>query len=319
MLALSTAWFARARLSREELFALLVHQGFSAFELNYVVHPVDPDAFNRLKERYGFQVVSLHNICSSLTEPLEPDDHYGDNLASLNEAERRQSVAHLRSTAETALRIGARAVVIHAGSVPAAKADQEYRALLRAYGRGEVETEVVFREMRRRFVERKALGRPHLEQLRRSLWEVCPDYPALQFGLESRYHYYSLPDIVEMGYLLETLGLDNVGYWHDCGHAQVQENLGLCRHEDWLVRYASRLIGVHVHGMKDVVHDHAAPAPGNMPFEMIVRYLRDDTILVLELNESNPLDSVIAGREYVEKLWVEHQAKTLETIRVERG
>lgn len=304
MLALSSAWFKTGKSSLGDIFALLVGSGFRAFELNHVVHPVDLDELAGLRERYGFDIVSLHNVCSPLQQPLQPDDRYGDHLASLDELERRQSESHLMSTAEAALRLGAGAVVVHAGSVPAAKCDPQYEELRRACVSGELDSATATRAMRPRYIRRKEMAKPHLERLLKSLSAVCPRFPSLKFGLECRYHFYSLPDIDEMGYLLDALDLDNVGYWHDCGHAQVQENLGLCRHVEWLERYENRLMGVHLHGMGDVLHDHYAPAPGNMPYEMIGRYLRGDTILVLELAGFNDLDSITAGRDYLEALYI---------------
>jgi sugar phosphate isomerase/epimerase len=125
----------------------------------------------------------------------------------------------------------------------------------------------------------------------------------LRFGLESRYHYFSFPNIDELDYLLDELKLPNVGYWHDCGHAQFQEHLGLCRHADWLERYGAHLVGVHLHGMGDAIHDHFAPAPGNMPFELVRRYLRPDTVRVLELAPTNSLAAIVAGRNYLEQLF----------------
>ena len=303
MLALSTAWFKQSEGSLDDLFALLIEQGFHAFELNHEVHPLDLDEFNQIIAHHRFEITSLHNVCSPLADPLGPDSRYGDNIAALDEAARRQGVTHLRSTAETALQLGAKAVVIHAGTVLEAQNDPDYSSLRRAYAAGEIERDIVSREMQARYSRRRELGRPYLKQLLRSLREVCPEFPSLRFGLESRYHYYSLPDIDEMDYVLDALDMNNVGYWHDCGHAQVQENLGLCRHEEWLRRNRGRLVGIHLHGMGDPVHDHYAPAPGNMPYEMIGRYLSDDTVRVLELASFNDLADIVVGRDYLEEMF----------------
>jgi len=316
MLALSTAWLAGRQRPLEDDLALLVEQGFRAFELNFVVHPLDVALFERGIARWGIQITSLHNVCAPFSESLAPDDAYGDNVAALDEEERRQSAGHLRRTAEAALRLGARAVVVHSGSIPMLKADRTYTDMLRAYAKGQVDRATVRAEMRRRMAQRQALAAPHLAQLTRTLSEVCPEFPTLRFGLESRYHYYSLPALDELTNILEQLQLDNVGYWHDCGHAQFQEHLGLCRHADWLERYGERLVGVHFHGMFTEIHDHAAPAVGNMPFEMIVSYLRPATIRVLELAPSNSLTAVVAGRDYLETLLVGQRGHALELAAV---
>jgi len=95
----------------------------------------------------------------------------------------------------------------------------------------------------------------------------------------------------------------NVGYWHDCGHGQVQENLGIRRHEDWLCRYQDRLIGVHLHGMFNRLLDHEAPAPGNMDFAMVSRYTKRDTLLTIEAHAGNSLEAMQAGIAYLEGIF----------------
>ena len=45
MLALSTAWLGRVERPLDDNIALLVEQGFRAFELNFVVHPISLDDY----------------------------------------------------------------------------------------------------------------------------------------------------------------------------------------------------------------------------------------------------------------------------------
>ncbi len=151
--------------------------------------------------------------------------------------------------------------------------------------------------------ERNRIAPACMAQLIKSLREVCPSFPELKFGLEIRYHFYGLPDFDELETVLSKVGSDNVGYWHDCGHGQMQENLGLCRHEAWLERYHDRLIGVHLHGISDCVHDHRAPTKDNMDFTMIRRYTGPDTLLVMELSPENSADEVAAGKAYLETIF----------------
>jgi len=315
MLALSTAWLAGTDRLLDETFALLAWQGIRAYELNHVVHPLDMDMIHRCRLRYELEFSSLHNICSAWRRPLAPDDHYGDNLASLDEKERRQSCDHLRSTAEAALGLDARAVVIHAGSVKTLQNDLEYKELRRSYLKGHLHKRDMQANMRRRLAERKIAGQPYLQQSIKSLSEVCAEFPELRFGVECRYHYYSLPDIDELQVMRDAIGLRNVGYWHDCGHAEVQEALGLARHEEWLQRYADCLVGVHFHGMKDPLYDHAAPAAGNMPFAMIARYLQPATIMVMELASFNHLNHVLAGKAFLEGVIATENAHVMVSAR----
>ena len=138
---------------------------------------------------------------------------------------------------------------------------------------------------------------------------MCALFPEIRFGLEVRYDYFGLPDYDEMEDVLAEVNLDNVGYWHDCGHAQVFQNLGLWPHEAWLARYRDRLVGVHLHGMKNFLLDHQAPDPDNMDFEMVARYTRPDTLLVMEVSAENTLQDVLRGKDYLEKVFLNHRQR----------
>ena len=78
-----------------------------------------------------------------------------------------------------------------------------------------------------------------------------------------------MPSFDELEQVLEEANCPNLGYWHDCGHAQFQQNLGIRRHEDWLERFHTRLVGVHLHGMGTFMLDHYAPTSDNMDFGLV--------------------------------------------------
>ena len=83
----------------------------------------------------------------------------------------------------------------------------------------------------------------------------------------------------------------------------MQENLGICRHEDWLKRYQDTLIGIHLHGMKNLILDHQAPTEDNMDFAMIRRYTKPDTLLTMEIHAENTAGSALAGKAYLESVF----------------
>jgi sugar phosphate isomerase/epimerase len=74
-----------------------------------------------------------------------------------------------------------------------------------------------------------------------------------------------------------------VGYWHDAGHAEVQDQLYGIGHEALISRFSSRLVGIHLHDAKGT-RDHQAPGKGKIDFEMIKKHLPPDAIRVLELS-----------------------------------
>jgi sugar phosphate isomerase/epimerase len=302
LIAFSTAWLPESGWPIDVALDRLMPFGCQQLEFNYRVHPLDLQAARRALAERGLSICSLHNVCSEDRTPVPFPDRYGDSLADLDEHRRAAGAAHLRHTAEAARELGARAVVIHGGLVPPYEDSRVYSRALRQTERHN-DSSLVKALLTEMLPERNRVAPAHVAQLIRSLKEVCPDFPDIKFGLEIRYHFYGLPDFDEMSTVLEDVGLPNVGYWHDCGHGQMQENLKLRGHEEWLRRYHDRLIGVHLHGITDTVHDHEAPARGNMNFEMIRRYTGPDTILVMELSPSNSPEAVRAAKAYLETLF----------------
>jgi sugar phosphate isomerase/epimerase len=91
---------------------------------------------------------------------------------------------------------------------------------------------------------------------------------------------------------------EQIGFWYDVGHAHAMDKLGFYPHEQWLKRFASRIIGVHLHDARGV-KDHFAPGLGEIDFSMVARYLPSNAIRTLELNPFNTPEQISAGLEYL--------------------
>ena len=105
-------------------------------------------------------------------------------------------------------------------------------------------------------------------------------------GLETRFHFNEIPNTDEMTELLGEAPEQLAGYWHDTGHAEVQEQLGFAFHEEWLSRFRDRMVGIHLHDIRGI-SDHHAPGKGNMNWEMIAKYLPWGVVKVCEIGEWN--------------------------------
>ena len=90
-------------------------------------------------------------------------------------------------------------------------------------------------------------------------------------------------------------------HWHDADHAQIYENLGILRHEDYLEAFANRLIGVHLH---DIMRfdDHRAPGCGEFDFRRLKRYIKKDTIRVIEAHGKATADEVKKSLLFMEEV-----------------
>lgn len=296
-IALSTMWAQQARFrGHMDAFARIAAQeGYTAIEPS---HSVDPDDLMALVAGAILPIPSIH-----APAPRSQDGRgrwNGDlNLAALDEEERAAAVAATRATIAIAGRAQARAVVVHLGGCGRTllHAERSLRSLLpsgRAQGA----------EFERLRVEagqaRAALAPAYLAQARRSLAELV-EYAApkgIALGLENRLHYHEIPQVDEIDDLLAPYAPDQVGYWHDVGHAEVQHRLGLVPRERWLREHSGRTIGSHLHDVSGIT-DHRAPGQGDVDFAYIAAGLPAGALRTFEINQYTPEAQLGEGLRYL--------------------
>lgn len=265
--------------------------GFPSIEINYVV---PPEGVEELLSANPVAVSSLH---SPTPRVKAAGGRWSDalNLASPDEEERALAVELARRTIDCAVRASARYVVVHLGGIGAAMFEEE-RELRRLHQEGVTAGEEV-EALRRRAQERRAEGAPrHLPLARRSLAEIAEHAArrGVAVGLENRFHFHEIPSVDEMHELLADYPPDVVGYWHDVGHAEVLDRLGLVDRHRWLGELGGRCLGAHVHDA-DGLADHRAPGQGTADWEYVARGLPPDAPRVFEIKQRTPEEAVAAS------------------------
>ena len=114
-------------------------------------------------------------------------------------------------------------------------------------------------------------------------------------AIENRPRYHQIPNFDEVGLFLETFKGSNMRYWHDVGHAMLQERVGLCWSQRWLEIYAENLIGVNLHDLKDLGAYHP-PGTGDLDFKEILSEIPPETLTVLEVRDA-PAEQLVEVRE----------------------
>ena len=104
----------------------------------------------------------------------------------------------------------------------------------------------------------------------------------LHLAVENRPRYHEIPDFDEMGMFLEKFEGSNMRYWHDVGHAALQERIGLCWSKRWLEAYKDHLIGVNLHDLKNL-EAHYPPGFGDLKFKGIIAQIPSDVPKVIEV------------------------------------
>ena len=293
MLAISTMWNALKQQDGAALFDDLKNLGFETLELS---RHLTPDQIEQLKPYLRKNPpCSIHNFCPILPGTSQAEAERDKILlSSLNTDERAEAVRRTIQTMELAVELEAPIVVLHLGEVDTYDRSYLMRDL---YNYGEREFEAFDQKVTEATEWRKRKETKHQDAVLRSLDELneCALKMELHIAIENRPHYYQIPNLDEVGLFFEAFYGSPMRYWHDIGHAALQEKLGVCWADAWIDRYAEHLVGVNLHDLKGLAAYHA-PGTGDLEWDELFEQLPSDVLKVLEIRpcEAEP---VIAARE----------------------
>jgi sugar phosphate isomerase/epimerase len=295
MTALSTSFIQiHPDIEGEDLVADFRDLPITGIELEYrLPTPLFHQTCTALRKA-GIRVTSLHNFCPLPLELLETGGS-GDlfSLSDIRREERQEAVKRTLQTIDHAHELEAGAVVLHCGRV-AMPADT--RQLYNRFNQ-ETNMSVETRDwLETKIAERDRLKPAHLDALCFSLEKLlqAADRRHVRLGLETRYHYHELPGPDDFRPLLQKFEGAPVGYWHDTGHAFVNEQLGLVAEGRLLENLSDRLIGIHLHDAEGL-EDHLPPGSGHIDFKVFAPHMTAGVLPVMELRPGTPVEAVRDG------------------------
>ena len=304
--ALSTMWAKMNFPNLGDFFQAARRMGYAHIELNHQIN----SAMLAGIEMDHFQFSGIHEPCPAdiSTETLKARDWL---ISSDDEDKRRQGVLSIQRSIDLACKLGVGVIVVHCGNAQAdLSQENRLRTLYGAGLSGSQEFQALKAEMEQ---TRRTLIGPRLAATQKSLVELL-EYAGrfgIRLGLENRYHYMDIPSPDELEQLLELAGPDRLGYIYDVGHAQAMDRLGFYPHEVWLTRYASRMLGAHLHDVIGVM-DHYAPGLGEIDFAHIAPYIPSTAFRTLELHPKNTPEQVHAGLRLLAAQGCVHPLETQE-------
>ncbi len=282
MLSISTAWNYHPGKPLRQMILEIKDLGLDSIELGYTITLENLRELISLLEEMKVKVLSVHNFCPlpyDHPSPRHPSNYY--RLSALDEQERLLSVNWTKRTLDTALVVKAEVVVIHAGTIELTK--DTSGILFNLFRQGKHHSEE-FKKIRQDLLNSRYQNRaPFLLALQKSLKEIL-DYAnkkKVKIGLETRYYPLEIPNVEEIGELLKLFGDQGLYYWHDVGHAQVNDYLGITPHLKYLNQYGPKAIGFHLHGIKGL-RDHQAPFRGDFDLQTILPFINGNHIKVIE-------------------------------------
>ncbi len=273
--------------------------GFGCIELNHQITEPMLSEIVQVYESAGIIVSSVHDPCPNAASKME----LLPKVSDLDESARQAGVRCAKSTIDLANRLQAPYMVIHVGDVAELRDPaQSLRDHFKQSGGATLEYRSELAAFKRDLV---SLQQPHLDAVARSLEELVPyaRERGVRLGLENRYYVNEIPDVSQADWLLKRFPDGVAGYWHDVGHAEVQERMGFAPHRQWLETLGARIIGVHIHDvLPGTITDHQAAGLGNVDLGMVLAHLPAAAQRVCEFDRRNSPDQVKAGLQHLSQL-----------------
>ena len=295
-IALSTMYAQQKRFDNGADFArYAADAGYDAIEVS---HSTTPEKLREILDSGILPVTSIHQP-APLVEVDGGKSNHDLNLASTKRSEHARALRHALRSVEWAAEAGASAVVVHLGEVEGSFSGTtaELYRLFRQHGIRDNRAA----EARAEMEQRRAEAAPaNLEAARESLEQlVAAARPhGIVIGLENRLDFHQIPLPAESIALMEGFAPDEVGHWHDTGHAEVLDRLGFLPHRAWFDELGDRLAGAHVHDVRGVV-DHRAPGTAQLDWEMVAGGLASLDAITLEIDQRETDDDVRAAPDFL--------------------
>jgi len=277
----------------EEIRAL----GFEYAELGHGIRLSLVDGIQKAVAGGVIKISSLHNFCPLPVGFMHasPDCYMP---SSRREAERLLAVRHTLRTIDFAASLGAKFVVLHLGTVSMRNYTDK---LIDLYAKEKADTPRFFRKRDKALRVRDRKREPYLEQVFRTLDVIAPRAreAGIRLGVETRMDIEQIPDFDETAEIITRYGADAVAYWHDIGHAQIKENLGLTTHEFLLRRFKDQTAGMHLQDFAPPVYDHQPPGYGSFDFGRLAPFVTDKMVLAWEINPEWKTEEIVDTVKHV--------------------
>ena len=308
ILALSTSWCSHRHNDGYTMLKEMAKLGFEHVELSHGIRITLVPGILRGVEEGVVKISSTHNFCPLPTGVVQAAPNLFE--PSVKEVrEHDQWLRHTRRSIDFAAQVKARALVCHLGSVsffwfnPARNVRQYLRD---HHDAGRDGADATYQALLRKSMDRlRKRMPPFWAQVKASINEVL-DYAAqkgVKLGFENREKFEELPlDADYEEFMASYPATAPVGYWHDTGHADIKEGMGLLNHRQHLAKLAPRTLGFHLHDVNAGGHDHQPIGSGHIDFKMVSEFWRPDQLLTLELSPRVTLDEVRSSKQRVEAL-----------------
>lgn len=303
-IALTTRWNAGRHQDGEAMITEILEMGFSRVELGYDLQMNLVPGVMAMVEQKAVSVGTVHNFCPvPMGAPKGHPELF--TFASKDSRIREQAIRHTQRTIQFAQEVGADTVVSHSGNVDMPRFTYDLIDLLE---KGEAYTPKYEKLKMKLQVKREKKSPKQMNFLRQSLDQLLPslENTGVVLALENLPTWEAFPTEHEISELLQIYAPLGLRYWHDIGHGQIRENIGMIYLPRWLERLAPYMAGMHVHDVAPAARDHVMPPRGGMVnFDLMAPIARAVRHRVIEPSPNTPRHDIVQALDFLNTVWGE--------------
>ena len=282
--------------------------GFEHVELSHGIRITLVPGILKGVEEGIVKITSTHNFCPLPTGVVQAAPNLFEPSVS-EFREHDQWLRHTKRSIDFAAQVRAKALVCHLGSVTFFwfNPGRDVRNYLRDHpDAGRRPDDRTYQAiLQKALTKLRKRMTPFWDQTKSSINEIL-DYATqkgIKLGFENREKFEELPLDGDYAEFLAGLPANApVGYWHDTGHADIKEGMGMLNHREHLTKLKDRLLGFHLHDVSAQGQDHQGVGSGHIDFKMVSEFWRPGHLLTLELSPRIPIDEVRASKQRIEAL-----------------
>jgi sugar phosphate isomerase/epimerase len=301
MYSLSTCWNSHRHTDGRAMLREIRDLGFEYAELSHGVRiSLLPGVFQAV-EAGEIKISSLHNFC-----PLPMGvNHAAPNIFKFtadNPRERENALKHTLKTIETAARLKASLVVLHMGAVEMKDYTDKLVEMVGEKKKDTAKFEKLLEEAVLKREEKKEQAMANAYEVLHKLVAAAEPH-GIKLGIENREALEEIPFESDYQFFFMEFKSPSVVYWHDTGHAQIKENLGLLHHLFHLESLKDHLYGFHVHDVEFPGRDHRAPGTGMIDFASLKQVVKPEHLKVFEFSPSLTPEQAKSGVAHIKSIW----------------
>jgi sugar phosphate isomerase/epimerase len=293
MLAFSSCWNNSRHTDGEKMIDEILELGFNHIELSHGMTIAKLPGIQKAFDAKKFTCSGVHNYFPAPVEVMiDAPDAY--EFTSHRSWDCKRAMNMTIQTLELAAKMKANYLVLHMGSVPMSVA--KYTKRLTAMVANGKMRDPEFTKAKVKFIKKREKIAPlYFSRAIDALESIVvrAEELGVLLAIESRSRFEDVPTEREMIHLQNHFK-DNpwIGYWHDFGHVQLKNNIGLLDHEDWLSKIAPHIIGGHLHDVEWPARDHRTPLTGELNYKSLLSYFPVNCPIVWELSSTRKTEEI---------------------------